>query len=63
MFFFFWQIKNYNIPMYEHIFENTTNISEPWCTYNRNDWASEERIIYRKNSKYWDTQTSYRSCP
>ena len=22
-----------------------------------------ENGIYRKNSKYWDTQTSYRSCP
>ena len=20
-------------------------------------------VLYRKNSKYWDTQTSYRSCP
>ena len=25
--------------------------------------ASGRFVIYRKNSKYWDTQTSYRSCP
>ena len=30
------------------------------CTINKRGFLF---YIYRKNSKYWDTQTSYRSCP
>ena len=38
------------------------------CVVNQQYFTCKEKhfisnIIYRKNSKYWDTQTSYRSCP
>ena len=28
-----------------------------------NKTETENPFNYRKNSKYWDTQTNYRSCP
>ena len=31
--------------------------------YLRDYFRRVKTLTYRKNSKYWDTQTSYRSCP
>ena len=44
---------------------NNTFIRNVFCLYRA--FTCNYKIIllmtYRKNSKYWDTQTSYRSCP
>ena len=46
----------YNMKLYVNIMF-TKNVSIHYNTMITNYCS------YRKNSKYWDTQTSYRSCP
>ena len=33
------------------------------ATQQMTKFTEKKETVYRKNSKYWDTQTSYRSCP
>ena len=49
----------FTVTIFYHLISVDLALYEIFC----DKVCSLAGMVYRKNSKYWDTQTSYRSCP